>query len=346
MGNTRKSLALEIYGRVQGVGFRMNVKRIAKKLELTGFVRNKEDGGVEIVAQGNKAELEQFLALVQKNPGLSSITGMSYHWREIDKEYTDFEIKKESNFVIDQIKAFYNLGKNVVLGDKVDKSLHIAIIPDGNRRWAREKGLDESFGHYKSGDFENILSLIHESKALGVKYLSFWGFSTDNWKRSEKEINAIFSLLLRMSEKLVDVAQKENIRFRHIGRKDRLPLDLVNALANLEEKTKNNTELNVQLCLDYGGRDEIVRAVNKLLKEKLNEIKEEDICKMLDSAGIPDPDLIIRTSGEKRLSGFMPFQGAYAELYFSEVYFPDFGPEELRKAVLEFNQRKRRFGGT
>ena len=137
---------------------------------------------------------------------------------------------------------------------------------------------------------------------------------------------------------------KNKVRIRHIGRKDRLPKNVVQELVKVEEATKDFDNINIQICLDYGGRDEIVRAINKILKSGVQEINEDDLINYLDSVGIPDPDLIIRTSGEKRTSGFMPFQSGYSELYFSDVHFPDFTPKELRKAVEEFSMRRRNFG--
>ena len=136
----------------------------------------------------------------------------------------------------------------------------------------------------------------------------------------------------------------KEIKFKHLGRKDRLPKKVIKAIEELEKATEKFDKFYVQICMDYGGRDEIVRAVNKLLRAGVHEVKEDDIDRYLDSSGIPDPDLIIRTSGEKRISGFMPYQATYSELYFTDVNFPDFGPDELRKAVEDFSKRKRTFG--
>jgi len=221
---------------------------------------------------------------------------------------------------------------------------HVSIIPDGNRRWAREKGLVESMGHIKSTNYENVKSLIAKAKDLGVEYLTLWGFSTENWNRGEKEKEILFEIIGNLTNELRRDAKENRVRFRHIGRKDRLPKELVEKLKKLEEETSGFDEFNVQLCLDYGGRDEILRVVNKLLESGKKEINENDFVNNLDTSGIPEPDLIIRTSGEKRLSGFMPFQGVYAELYFPDVHFPDFNDKELEKAVEEFGKRKRRFG--
>ena len=239
-----------------------------------------------------------------------------------------------------------NLGKSLVIDNKKNIPEHILMIPDGNRRWARERGLYASFGHYTSATDERIMELFLECKREGVKYLSFWGFSTENWKRDNKEIKSIFNLILKKIDNLKKEAHKHHIRFRHIGRKDRLPKNLMKKLNSLESETEDYQDLNVQLMLDYGGRDEIVRAVNKMLKSKVKKVNEETFSQYLDSADIPDPDLIIRTSGEKRTSGAMPYQAAYAELYFTEDYFPEFGAEELKKAIKSFSSRIRRFGGT
>jgi len=221
--------------------------------------------------------------------------------------------------------------------------IHVVIIPDGNRRWARKNGLAPTLGHKKSAEYENIKSLFDEAKKLGIKYLSVWGFSTENWKRERKEINVIFEIVLNLVKKLRKDAHEQKIRFLHLGRKDRLPKEVLEELRKLEKETENYSDFNVQLCMDYGGRDEIVRAAEKILSSG-KKINEEEFSKHLDSSGIPDPDMIIRTSGEQRISGFMPFQSVYSELYFVKKFFPDFGRKDLRKAVAEFSKRKRRFG--
>tara|TARA_Y100000034_G_scaffold135743_1_gene208888 strand:- start:119 stop:811 length:693 start_codon:yes stop_codon:yes gene_type:complete len=220
---------------------------------------------------------------------------------------------------------------------------HVAIIPDGNRRWAIEKGMKGIKGHEKSATYENLKDLMQEARDLGVEYMTFWGFSTENWKRSKTEINYVFGLIEKLLTRIEEDLIRDKIRFRHLGRRDRLPRKLVGLIENLEKKTEKFEDFNLQICLDYGGRDEIIRAVNKL-KNK-SKIKEEDFEKALDTREIPDPELIIRTSGENRLSGFMSFQSAYSEFYFTNVHFPEFGAAELRKAVEEFTSRGRRFGG-
>jgi len=222
--------------------------------------------------------------------------------------------------------------------------VHVSVIPDGNRRWAKRRGLKPWEGHAKAGTYDNLNALFQEAKRLGVKFISFWGFSTDNWKREKKEVDIIMRLILKGLNEF-DEHVKEGIKFVHVGRKDRLLKRLVDRINALEEKTKNNDGLCVVLCLDYGGRDEIVRAVNTVLKERKKSVDIEAFSSYLDTKNIPDPDLIIRTGGEMRTSGFMPFQSDYAELYFTDIYFPDFNAEELKKAVQWFSDRDRRFGG-
>jgi undecaprenyl diphosphate synthase len=340
----KKEVRIEVTGRVQGVLFRDNVKGFADEFELKGFVMNKEDGGVSILAQGSDKELEGFVDFVQKNPGFSKIDGLNYKRCKVGKEYPDFRIVRENNIFVDKAKSLIHLGRFLVGQEGTIVPRHIAIIPDGNRRWAKTKGLEGTFGHYRAGAYDNLEELFKEGKKLGVGHMSIWGFSTDNWKRSKLEQKEIFKLILSGVERFIKKAHKSKIRFRHFGRKDRLPKNLINALEKLEKETASYDGFNVNLCLDYGGRDELIRAVNKAL-ENGKKISEKDFSGLLDSSGVPDVDMIIRTSGEKRLSGFMPFQGAYAELYFSYVHFPDFGVKELRKSVREFGRRQRRFGG-
>lgn len=222
--------------------------------------------------------------------------------------------------------------------------VHVAIIPDGNRRWAKAKGLIATEGHKRAGSYEHIKDLFETARSLGIKYLSFWGFSTENWKRDKKEIEELFSLISKAVAEWRKEALKNRIKFRHIGRKDRLPKKLVDEIELLEKETKDFSDFNVNLCLDYGGRDEIIRAMNRIINFGVKEVNEEKFSEFLDTNSVPEPDLIIRTSGEMRTSGFMPFQSVYSELYFSEVHFPDFDACELRKAVEEFGKRKRNFG--
>lgn len=220
---------------------------------------------------------------------------------------------------------------------------HIAIIPDGNRRWATSKGLAKTKG-YSKVDYEHLENLIIEAKRIGVKYMSLWFFSTENWNRPKLEVNFLFNHFSKNVPKLLEGAIKNKIRIKHFGRKDRIPKEIANSLEILESKTKDFQDFTLILCIDYGGRDEIVRSVNKILESGVSKITEKDIVDNLDSCGIPDPDLIIRTSGERRLSGFMPFQSVYSEFYFADIHFPEFTSKELVKAIEDFSNRNRRFG--
>jgi undecaprenyl diphosphate synthase len=331
---------------VQGVNFRNSIKGYASSKDIKGYVANRKDGSVLIVAQGRKEALQSLISWIKNSPGLSKVDSLQYTEKEPKARYDGFEVIRERNFFVDQAKSFLNLGKTLITENENKIPEHIVIIPDGNRRWARERGLFPFYGHQTAGSMNHIIALLDEAKKQGVKYFSIWGFSTENWNRDKAEIKAIFDLVLKSVDKLKEEAHKHRIRFRHIGRKDRLPKELLAALEQLEEETGDYGEFNVQLCFDYGGRDEILRAVNKMLKSGIKDIDEQTFGEYLDTAGIPDPDLIIRTSGEKRISGLMPFQSSYSELYFSDIYFPDFDALELRKAIKSFGKRIRRFGGT
>ncbi len=336
---------IKLFGRVQGVNLRYTIKRYAESLAVRGYIINREDGSVLVVAQGNRKNVEKFISWLKKSPGFSQVDNLKVEWKKPRASYHGFEILRPQGYVLDKAKGLLNLGRKLI-ENKGKIPTHIIIIPDGNRRWAREKGLQETFGHYTSASDDRIIGLIRESQREGVKYLSIWGFSTENWNRSEREIKSIFSLVLKKIEVLKEYAHKNRVRFRHLGRKDRMPKNLVHELKKLEDETKDYRDFNVQLLLDYGGRDEIVRAVSKIIKSGQKKIDEDSFKKYLDSRDIPDPDLIIRTSGEKRTSGVMPFQAAYAEFYFADVYFPEFDSHELKKAIKSFSGRIRRFGGT
>ncbi len=340
-----EELEIEAFGRVQAIGFRLTIRGHAVKNGLRGFVLNRENGSVLIVAQGNKKKLKEFLSWLNASPGFSRIDTLKYSWRKEVKDYEKFEIIRKGNFISEQARNFYNLGKYVFSKKYSKVPVHIAIIPDGNRRWAKEKGLHGEFGHYKAINLENFWKILSRAEEMGVKYLDFWGFSTENWKRNEVEKNALFKLIKESTDKFADDADEHNWRFKHIGRKDRLPKELIKSFNNAEKKTEKHNGLCVQFCIDYGGRDEIIRAVNRILKEKRKKIDEKEFKKYLDTGQESDVDLIIRTSGEQRTSGFMPYQSTYAELYFVEKHFPDFTVEDLEKAIEWYSNRDRRFGG-
>lgn len=228
-----------------------------------------------------------------------------------------------------------------MIGKKIP--LHIGIIPDGNRRWALSKGMENIKG-YSKVDYTHIERLLLEAKRLGSKYVSLWLFSTENWKRPKYEVNFLFDHFSKNLDLMLQGSLKNKIRIIHLGRKDRLPKKVVDGLNLLESETSKFEDFTALLCMDYGGRDEILRAINKLLKSGQSSINEESFKRYLDSSDIPDPDLVIRTSGEKRLSGFMPFQTTYSEFYFTDLHFPDFGVKELREAIEDYSKRKRNMG--
>lgn len=220
---------------------------------------------------------------------------------------------------------------------------HIAIICDGNRRWAREHHLEVVLGHKKAVD-DVFEPLVDRAAEHGVQFVTFWVFSTENWQREKHEVDALLQLFRNILDKNVDKLNKNGVKIRVIGDVLAFPQDIQDKLANAIEKTKNNQKITVVLALNYGGRDELVRAVNKISEDKRKKISAEDISRNLDTQDIPDPDYIIRTGGEQRLSGFMLWQSEYAELAFPEFYFPDFTPEKLDELLVEFEHRKRRFG--
>lgn len=220
---------------------------------------------------------------------------------------------------------------------------HVVIIPNGNRTWSRNKGLAAWQGYWQA--YKNLSETYSEIFNLGIDHLTLWGFSTENWKRDQQEIEEIFKVVQKIINTLGPVLIKKEIGFHHLGRLDRLPEKLVVSIEKLKEQTKKFTQQSFNIALDYGGRDEIVRAVNRLLSEKRESITESDFSTYLDTADLPDPDLIIRTAGEQRLSGLMPWQSTYAEYYFSQVAFPEFDIPEFKKAISDFQSRKRTFGG-
>lgn len=225
---------------------------------------------------------------------------------------------------------------------------HVAIILDGNRRWAKKNGLPVIEGHKKGA--EAVLKLIKKGKELGIRIGSFWAFSTENWDRSEIEIRGLMILFKHFINRYADSIIKNKVRFVHIGRKDHLPKDIVRKIMYLEGKTNTFTEYYFVLALDYGGRDEILRAIQKiqsrLNRDEIRKLTEENFKQFLDTKDLPYPypDLVIRTGGEMRTSGFMSWQIAYSELLFSPKYLPDFTPKDLGLAINEYSKRQRRFG--
>ena len=223
---------------------------------------------------------------------------------------------------------------------------HIAIILDGNGRWAASHALPRALGHKKG--CETLEQTVEDCARLGIEYLTVYG-----WKRSEEEVGALMQLFRFYMKKLIAVANANNVRAKMIGERSRFPEDIQKGIAELEESTKANTGMLFSFAVNYGGRDEMIRAIRRMatetsaaeLPEKLTHLTEEDFSQYLDTAGTPDPDLVIRTSGEFRTSNFLLWQSAYAEYYISSVYWPDFNLEELKKAIESYQKRERRFGG-
>ena len=222
---------------------------------------------------------------------------------------------------------------------------HIAIIMDGNGRWAEQRGLLRLEGH-RAG-VENMRSAIEYFNQLRLKYLTLYGFSTENWSRPEEEIAGLLHLLEEIIDKETLKLHRRGVRIRHLGQLDRLPQNLQIAINRAVELTKNNTGLNFSFAFDYGGRAEILNAVRHAIAEGIppEDINEELFNSYLYTAGLPEVDLVIRTGGELRLSNFLIWQTAYSEYYFTKVLWPDFDSKEIDKALLSYSQRQRRFGG-
>lgn len=226
---------------------------------------------------------------------------------------------------------------------------HIAIILDGNGRWAKKKGMPRSYGHVKG--CANLETICDDMKELGVKYLTVYAFSTENWKRSREEVEGLMKLFRNYLKKCIKIAEKNKMRVRVIGDITAFDKDIQERIAYLEEFSKKYDDLHFQIALNYGSRDEIARGMRRLAQDaaegkiKPEDVDEEMVESYLDTAGIPDPDLMIRTSGELRLSNFLLWQLAYTEFYFTDVAWPDFNREELICAIEKYNARDRRYGG-
>lgn len=218
---------------------------------------------------------------------------------------------------------------------------HIAIIMDGNRRWAKEHGLTPLEGHKKVTD-DILEPLIEHAANRGVKYMTFWAFSTENWNRSKQEVQGLMNIFRHLFTRKMQRLHDNGVCVRVIGDMTKFPEDIQKTMHDVVEKTKNNRKITTIFALNYGGRDELIRAIHKI--SNLKEVTVTTFGKLLDTAEIPDPELIIRTSGEQRLSGFLLWQSEYSELYFPSWHMPDFLPERLDEAIHEFNRRKRRFG--
>ena len=225
---------------------------------------------------------------------------------------------------------------------------HVAIILDGNGRWAKSKGMPRNYGHVQGA--KTVEVICEEAYRMGIQYLTVYAFSTENWNRPADEVDALMGLLRKYMKTCLKTAAKNNMCVRVIGEKSRLDEDIRKRINELENATRDNTGLHFQIAINYGGRDEIVRAVRKLADQvRTGELSPEAITEQsfdnaLDTAGIPEPDLLIRTCNEQRISNFLLWQLAYTEFYFTPVAWPDFSKEELEKAVEAYNKRDRRYG--
>lgn len=226
---------------------------------------------------------------------------------------------------------------------------HVAIILDGNGRWAKNKHMPRTYGHTVGSKV--VERTVEDASDIGIKYLTVYVFSTENWKRSQDEVSMLFSLIERYLRSLIKKSKKNNVRCRVIGRRDNMSSSMLQVIEKLEEETKDNTGLTFTLAINYGGRDEITRAVQGIAHDvkdgKLNaeDITESTISDYLDTSGMPDPDLLIRTGGDERLSNYLPWQLTYTEFYFTPVLWPAFTKNDLIDAVIKYNGRDRRFGG-
>ncbi len=221
---------------------------------------------------------------------------------------------------------------------------HVGIIMDGNGRWARKRNLPRIMGHHAG--VRAVEKIVRAARDLGVRYISLYAFSNENWKRPQVEVRGLMSLFRYYVNSKLRALRKEGVRLRFMGRLEDLPEDVLQVLRNAEEVTRDGAVIDMIVCLNYGGRQELIDAFNRLQQSYPGEnVTEELLSEHLYLPDVPDPDMIIRTSGEFRLSNFLLWQSSYSELYFTETLWPDFGPEELKKAVSSYGGRERRYGG-
>ena len=232
--------------------------------------------------------------------------------------------------------------------DKENMPRHIAIIMDGNRRWARQRGKNASFGHREGA--KTLEKIVRYANKIGLEYITVYAFSTENWKRAEDEVSALMMLLQNYLDDYSKRADTENIRVKILGDITALSDGMQKSILKCMERTKDNTGVTFNIALNYGGRDEIIKAVKKIAEDvkkdkvSIDDIDEEMISNNLYTAGMPDPDLLIRTSGELRLSNFLPWQVVYSEFLFIDKNWPDFDEEDLDNAIIEYQKRTRKFG--
>ena len=235
------------------------------------------------------------------------------------------------------------------MSEELKMPRHVAIILDGNGRWAKAKGMPRNYGHVQGA--KTVEVICEEAYRMGIQYLTVYAFSTENWNRPKDEVDALMKLLRNYMKTCLQTAKKNRMCVRVLGEKSRLDQDIRDRIAELEEATKDNDGLHFQIAINYGGRDEILRAAKKLGRKveqgqlQAEDLTEADLSGCLDTAGIPDPDLLIRTCNEQRISNFLLWQLAYTEFYFTPVPWPDFSTEELVRAVEAYNHRDRRYGG-
>ena len=235
------------------------------------------------------------------------------------------------------------------MGEELNMPRHVAIILDGNGRWAKAKGMPRNYGHVQGA--KTVETICEDAYRMGIQYLTVYAFSTENWNRPRDEVDALMKLLRNYMKTCLKTAEKNRMCVRVLGEKSRLDEDIRKRILELEEATKDNDGLHFQIAINYGGRDEIVRASRKMARAVARgellaeEITEETVSGYLDTAGIPEPDLLIRTCNEQRISNFLLWQLAYTEFYFTPVLWPDFTKEELIKAVEAYNHRDRKYGG-
>lgn len=241
------------------------------------------------------------------------------------------------------------MSKDLQVGVAARPVNHLAIIMDGNGRWATNRGWARLVGHRKGA--ERVREIVKAAPDLGIKWLTLYAFSTENWKRSTEEVLGLMAIFARYIEREADRLAKAGVRMRFIGDRSRLDPKLQRMMAGIEARTAGLDRLNLTVAINYGGRDEIVRAVRKIAEAAAQgildprHVTEAAFAERLDTGGLPDPDLVVRTSGETRTSNFLPWQAAYSEYEFTETLWPDFGPEELAAIVQRFSNRERRFGG-
>ena len=243
---------------------------------------------------------------------------------------------------------YIRTGKGNLMNEELKVPAHVAIILDGNGRWAKAKGMPRNYGHVQGA--KTVETICEEAYRMGIKYLTVYAFSTENWNRPQEEVDALMKLLRNYMKTCLKTAEKNRMCVRVLGEKSRLDEDIRTRIEELEEATKDNDGLHFQIAINYGGRDELTRAMRKITEKvqkgelRPEEIDEACISAHLDTAGIPEPDLLIRTCNEQRISNFLLWQLAYTEFYFTPVAWPDFSKEELIRAVEAYNHRDRRYG--